>query len=105
MPYINGRVVITKSEIRIFSVPRGFMAEGAPDYDIPTFSGWDARRALVRAWGLPNAWPRVGESIFTHCREMFVDDFDGGRPKAYWVPNPIERAERRYQYTEERRLA
>jgi hypothetical protein len=53
---------------------------------LPTFSGDDARRALVRRWGLPNAWPREGEVLFGSCRVLFVDDDRDGKPVAYWIP-------------------
>ena len=56
---------------------------------IPTFSGQDARRGLTRRWGLPNAAPRPGtrDRYFGKGRVLFVDDFDDGRPVAYWVPS------------------
>ena len=53
---------------------------------IPTFSGSEAREALVRLWGLPNSCPRPGESLFGNCRVVFVDDENDGVPVAYWIP-------------------
>jgi hypothetical protein len=54
---------------------------------IPTFSGTEARRALVRQWGLPNSCPRQGESpLGARCRLLFVDDANDGAPVAYWIP-------------------
>lgn len=55
---------------------------------IPTFSGREARKALVALWGLPNACPRQGEDLFGNCRVLFVDDENGGAPVAYWIPGP-----------------
>ena len=53
---------------------------------IPTFSGQEARKALVAQWGLPNTCPREGEDHFGNCRVLFVDDERDGAPVAYWVP-------------------
>lgn len=57
----------------------------ADDARVPTAYGHAARRALVEAYGLPNAAPREGESVFATRRELFVDD-DDGRPVSYWEP-------------------
>ena len=62
---------------------------------IRTYSGEDARKALTRVWGLPNAWPREGESHFAKCRLLFVDDTRGGKPIAYWIPKRLYPSMRR----------
>lgn len=69
---------------------RGFdwlMNEYPSDHDIPTYTGDDARKALCSKYGLPNAAPRPGESFFGDCRVLFVDDYDDGKPVAYWCRN------------------
>lgn len=67
-----------------------------PDHEgIPTYSGRDARRSLFRRWGIPNAAPRPVDSLFGVTRVLFVDDFDDGRPVAYWVPDLTPKTLRR----------
>lgn len=55
------------------------------DYNIPTYYGKEAYKKLVRRYGLPNAAPKKGESLFGKCRVLFVDDDNNGRPVAYWT--------------------
>lgn len=54
---------------------------------IPTIRGRCARRALVSAFGLPNAYPQKGEFLFRPCRELFVNDDEDGKPVAFWIPD------------------
>lgn len=58
---------------------------GNQDHNIPTYHGKEAYRKLSRRYGLPNAAPEKGESLFGRCRVLFVDDDDNGRPVAYWT--------------------
>ena len=49
----------------------------------------EMRRALTAKWGLPNAWPVAGDDPlkpWTWRGCQFVDDEDGGRVVACWVP-------------------
>jgi hypothetical protein len=52
---------------------------------LPAFEGREARKELVRRFGLPNAAPMIGEKIFSCTRCMFVDDDQDGKPIAYWI--------------------
>ena len=54
---------------------------------IPTFKGRLARVRLTSRWSIPNTAPRQGETPFGCSRVLFVDDFDDGRPQAYWAPD------------------
>lgn len=63
-----------------------------PDHDIPTFSGKEKWRELFGKWGVPNSAPRQGESHFGRSRVLFRDDWDDGRPVAYWVPDELQEA-------------
>lgn len=58
--------------------------------DIPVLTGSATRRWLVKNFGLPNAWPRDGETPWQTERQLFVDDDDGGRSVAFWVPDESE---------------
>jgi hypothetical protein len=53
---------------------------------IHTYHSSFVRRMLVAWYGLPNAWPRRGESVFKTRRELFVDDEQDGLPVAFWEP-------------------
>ena len=58
---------------------------------IPTFTGRDAQLALLHRYGIPqvSAQPELGDHPFGFGggnRDLFVDDFDNGRPIAYWRP-------------------
>lgn len=61
------------------------MADEVPE--IPTYTGKEAHRMLLRKWGLPNSCPRPNEGFFGRGRVLFVDDDDNGCPVAYWVPD------------------
>lgn len=72
-------------------IPQSFKAFCATEndvvnYDIPTFQGKTTWKELFSQYGLPNAAPQIGESYFGNCRVLFVDDFDDGKPVAYWIP-------------------
>ena len=57
---------------------------------VPTFREPADRKRLVREYGLPNAAPLPGQSLFTRgCRELFVDDDRDGEPVAYFLPLPV----------------
>lgn len=51
---------------------------------LPVFQGKQAYKELFRRFGIPNAAPRPGESLFGNCRSLFVDDENDGQPVAYW---------------------
>ena len=80
--------------VDIFRMPRksdddgteGFGTFPFPELSIPTFYGEEKRRELTRRWGLPNVYPRPGESPFGHCRVLFRDDDRSGEPVAFWAP-------------------
>jgi hypothetical protein len=66
-----------------------------PEYGVPVFAGRQARRALVALFGLPNAAPtraerqRLGPLAYIRTRRvLFVDDWNGGAPRAVWEPGP-----------------
>jgi hypothetical protein len=65
-----------------------------PEYGVPVFRGPRARRALVALFGLPNSAPtreereRLGPVAWLATRRLvFVDDWNGGRPRAVWLPD------------------
>ncbi len=58
---------------------------------LPVFHGKAARKELVRRFGLPNAAPGPGESPFGNTRCLFVDDWNHGKPIAYFDPNSDSR--------------
>ena len=53
---------------------------------LPVYLGQEAYKELFRLWGIPNWMPLPGETPFSRKqrRMLFVDDFDDGRPVAYW---------------------
>jgi len=53
---------------------------------LPVFQGVEARKELVRRFGLPNAAPRSGEPLFGNVRIVFVDDEHDGERIAYHEP-------------------
>jgi hypothetical protein len=72
-----------------------------PEYGVPVFRGKRARRALVALFGLPNAapttdeWTRLGPvAAFATRRLVFVDDWNGGQPRAVWLPEALSDRER-----------
>src|SRR5258708_6564789 len=52
---------------------------------LPVFREIDARKELVRRFGLPNAVPGPGETPFGNTRCLFVDDHNGGKPIAWLI--------------------
>ncbi len=58
---------------------------------LPVFRGKAARKELVRRFGLPNAVPGQGETPFGNARCLFVDDWNDGKPIAYFDPSSDSR--------------
>ena len=56
-------------------------------HGLPVFRGIQARKELVRRFGIPNAAPRPGETPFGNTRCVFVDDDNDGKPIAYLDPD------------------
>ena len=54
---------------------------------LPVFRGIQARKELVRRFGLPNATPGPGETPFGNTRCVFVDDDNDGKRIAYLDPD------------------
>ena len=54
---------------------------------LPVFQGVEARKDLVRRFGLPNAAPAPGETPFGNTRCVFVDDWNDGERIAYFEPD------------------
>ena len=70
--------------------PLPCICDNAVDHEVPVFRGRGARRLLTTLWGLPDSAPRTGESLFGSCRVLFKDDWNDGRPLAYWIPEGDE---------------
>ena len=65
------------------AVPRYRLIEDG----LPVFRGIQARKELVRRFGLPNAAPGPGETPFGNTRCVFVDDWNAGKRSAYLDPD------------------